>query len=102
MLALLGHSLQNPALMVALILPLIMLSRAIQANSYRLFMLQSISLCLLLAESLAADWTHLEPRLLASLYGFALALVIGLLVRLIADYLVDPGRGPRATRKARD
>jgi len=34
--------------------------------------------------------------------GTSLREVIGLLVRLIADYLVDPGRGPRATRKARD
>jgi len=102
LLALLGHSLQNPAIMVALVLPLIMLSRAIQANSYRLFMLQSISLCLLLAESLAADWTQLEPRLLGGLYGFALALAIGLLVRLAAEYRLDPAHPLKAPRKRKD
>lgn len=102
LLALLGHSLQNPAWMVALILPLIMLSRAIQANRYRLFMLQSIGLCLLLAESLAPDWMLLEPRLLAALYGFGLALVVGLLVQLAADYQFDPAHPLRRPQRRKN
>jgi hypothetical protein len=74
-----GSSLQSPALMAAVVLPLIMLTRSIQANNYRLYMLQSIACCVLLAESLAGDWYLLEPRLLNALIGFGLAVTVLLL-----------------------
>lgn len=87
LLILFGHSLQSPALMAAIVLPLIMLTRSIQANNYRLFMLQSIACCVLLAESLSGDWYTLEPRLLNSLIGFGLALLVLLLSQAVRHWL---------------
>jgi len=80
LLILLGHSLQNPALMVATLLPLITFSRALQANQYGLFVLQTSVCFVLLAESLAQDWQLPQVRLLNSLIGVALALLIALLI----------------------
>ncbi len=80
LLILLGHSLQNPALMVATLLPLIALSRALQANHYGLFVLQTTVCFVLLAESLAHDWQLPQVRLFNSLIGVALALLVALLV----------------------
>ena len=55
--------------MVMTLLPLVILSRALQANHYGLFVLQT-SLCfVLLAESLAQDWHLAEVRLLNALIG---------------------------------
>lgn len=93
-----GHSLQNPALMVAVVLPLIMLSRAIQANNYALFMLQSIACCVLLAESLSRDWYLLEPRQLNALIGFVVAVVMVFLVHGGRHYLPVSSRLPRGKR----
>ena len=80
LLILLGHSMQNPALMVATLLPLIALSRALQANHYGLFVLQTTVCFVLLAESLAHDWQLPQVRLFNSLLGVALALLVALLV----------------------
>lgn len=93
-----GSSLQNPALMAAVVLPLIMLTRSIQANSYRLFMLQSIACCVLLAESLSGDWYSLEPRLLNALIGFALALLVLLLGEGLRHWLLSASARARKVR----
>lgn len=80
LLILFGHSLQSPPMMVMVLLPLIVLSRALQANHYGLFVLQT-SLCfVLLTESLSRDWHLPEVRLLNALLGTALALAVALLV----------------------
>jgi uncharacterized membrane protein YccC len=85
-----GHSLQNPPLMVMTLLPLVILSRALQANHYGLFVLQT-SLCfVLLAESLAQDWHLAEVRLLNALIGVALALTVALLVHGLRLQLSKP------------
>ncbi|MCU1716549.1 FUSC family protein [Pseudomonas sp. 5P_3.1_Bac2] len=87
LLILLGHSLQSPTLMVSLLLPLIILSRAWQANHYGLFMLQSILCSVLLAECLALDWHVPEVRLLNSLTGVAVALAVALLIHGLQRWL---------------
>ena len=51
-----GHGLADPPLMVMILLPLVVLGRAFQANHYGLFVLQTTLLFLLLAETLAQDW----------------------------------------------
>lgn len=76
----LGYSLQSPPLMVATILPLIVLSRAFQAHSYSLFVLQVSLSFVLLAESLAVDWQLAQMRLFNSLIGVTLALLVALLI----------------------
>jgi hypothetical protein len=87
LLILLGHSLQNPVLMVATLLPLITLSRALQANHYGLFVLQTSVCFVLLAESLAHDWQLPQVRLLNSLIGVVLALLVALLVHGLERWL---------------
>lgn len=87
LLILLGHSLQSPLLMVATLLPLITLSRAVQANNYGLFVLQTTVCFVLLAESLAQDWHLAEVRLLNALFGVVLALFIALLVHGLRQLL---------------
>lgn len=83
LLILLGHSLQSPPMMVMMLLPLIVLSRALQANHYGLFVLQT-SLCfVLLAESLSRDWHLPEVRLFNALIGTALALAVALLIHAL-------------------
>jgi hypothetical protein len=79
LLILLGHSLQSPPLMVAILLPLIALCRALQANHYGWFVLQITVCFILLAESLAQDWQLVEMRLLNVLLGTVLALFVALL-----------------------
>lgn len=79
LLILFGHSLQSPPLMVMSLLMLVTLSRALQANSYGLYVLQT-SLCfVLLSDSLAQDWHLAELRLLNALLGVALTLAVALL-----------------------
>jgi len=82
-----GHSLQSPPVMVGTLLLLVFLSRALQANHYGLFVLQT-SLCfVLLTESLAKDWHLAEVRLLNALIGVALALTVALLVHGLRVHL---------------
>ncbi|WP_439888934.1 FUSC family protein [Pseudomonas sp. MBLB4123] len=80
LLILLGHSLQDPTLMVLSLIPLIMLSRALQASHYALFVMQSAIGFVLLAESLSLDWQQAQLRLLNVLFGVVLALFVALLV----------------------
>ncbi|MEK8079546.1 FUSC family protein [Pseudomonas sp. XK-1] len=87
LLILLGHSVQDPALMVAILLPLITLSRGLQANNYGLFVLQTTVCFVLLAESLAQDWDLAEVRLLNALFGVVIALSIALLVHGLRQLL---------------
>tara|TARA_R100001244_G_scaffold4638_7_gene5932 strand:+ start:4615 stop:5625 length:1011 start_codon:yes stop_codon:yes gene_type:complete len=87
LLILLGHNLQNPPLMVATMLPLIALSRALQANHYGLFVMQTTICFVLLAESLAQDWHLAEVRLLNALFGVVLALLIALLMHGLRQLL---------------
>lgn len=87
LLALLENHLHNSTSIATIILPLIVFSRAIQSNSYRWFMLQSIAICLLLSESLTPGSDMLEPRLLAIVYGFIVALISSLSVQLLIDHL---------------
>lgn len=93
LLVLLGHSLQNPAQMVALVLPLVLLNRAFQVGRYSLYVLQMTFCILLLAESLAQDWQLSRERLVASLVGALLALLVAL--------GLHAGRRVRAWRAAR-
>jgi hypothetical protein len=87
LLILLGYSLQNPTLMVAILLPLIAVCRALQANHYGLFVLQTSVCFLLLAESLAQDWQFPQVRLFISLIGVALALLVALLIYGLEHWL---------------
>ncbi|MDX5373885.1 MAG: FUSC family protein [Pseudomonadaceae bacterium] len=83
----LGHSLQSPPAMVALVLPLIVLCRALQARRYGLFMLQVILSFVLLAESLAPDWLLAQERLFNSLVGTVLAMLTALLLYGLEQWL---------------
>lgn len=87
LLILLGHSLQSPPLMVATLLPLIAVSRALQANHYAWFVLQTTACFVLLAESLAQDWQLAEFRLLNVLFGVVLALLVALLLHGLQQLL---------------
>jgi hypothetical protein len=98
LLILLGHSLQSPALMVATLLPLIALSRALQANHYGLFVLQTTLCFVLLAESLAQDWHLAQVRLLNALIGVVLALFVALLLHGLQQVLET--RQQRAAKPA--
>ncbi|MBS7661000.1 FUSC family protein [Pseudomonas lalucatii] len=80
LLILLGHSLQDPTLMVLSLIPLIFLSRALQASHYALFVMQSAIGFVLLAESLSRDWQLAQLRLLNVLFGVVLALFVALLM----------------------
>lgn len=96
LLILFDHSLQSPPMMVMTLLVLVFLSRALQANHYSLFVLQT-SLCLvLLAESLAQDWHLAEVRLLNALIGVALSLTIALLAH---DLLLKLNRHQDTSRQ---
>jgi hypothetical protein len=83
----LGHSLQSPALMVMLMVPLIFCSRAIQANHYGLFVLQNTVCFVLLAENLAQDWHLPEIRLLNVTLGISLTLFVALLMHGLQQWL---------------
>jgi hypothetical protein len=87
LLILLGYSLQNPTLMVAILLPLIVVCRALQANHYGLFVLQTSVCFVLLAESLTQDWQFPQVRLFISLIGVALALLVALLLYGLEHWL---------------
>ncbi|KRW62180.1 FUSC family protein [Pseudomonas sp. TTU2014-080ASC] len=80
LLILLGHSLQNPVMMISLVLPLIVLSRALQANHYGLFVAQTTICFVLLAESLSHDWHLPAIRLFNSLLGVAIGLTVALFI----------------------
>lgn len=82
-----GHSLQSPPLMVAFVLPLIGLSRAFQAHHYGLFVLQVTVSFVLLAESLSHDWHLAQVRLLNSLIGVVLAILLALLMHGLQQWL---------------
>lgn len=87
LLILLGYSLQDPPLLVATLLPLIALSRALQASHYGLFVLQTTVSFVLLAESLAQDWLRVDMRLLNALAGMLLALGVALLMHVLQRWL---------------
>ncbi|MBU3055294.1 FUSC family protein [Pseudomonas indica] len=75
-----GHSLQNPPMIVASMLPLIVLSRAFQVNHYGLFVMQNTFCFVLLAESLSQDWHLPEQRIINTLLGAGVALGVALLI----------------------
>src|SRR5690606_14014411 len=79
LLILLGHGLQDPAMLVMILLLVVIFSRAVQANHYGLYVLQTTFCFVLLSESLARDWDAPEIRLLNALLGVALALAVALL-----------------------
>lgn len=78
-----GHSLADPPLMVMIILPLVVLTRAFQAHHYGLFVLQSTLGFLLLAETLAQDWDLPQLRLINAVIGVGVALSVTLLMYLL-------------------
>ena len=80
LLILLGYSLHDPALLVATLVPLIAIGRALQANHYGLFVIQTTISFVLLAESLSQDWQLAQGRLLNALFGVVLALFVALLM----------------------
>ncbi|TBU95442.1 FUSC family protein [Phytopseudomonas dryadis] len=96
LLILLGNSLQSPALMVAIMLPLITLSRAVQANHYGLFVLQTTVCFVLLAESLARDWHLPQVRLLNALLGVLVTLFVALLMHGLRQWLDKRATARRA------
>lgn len=83
-----GHNLQSPPLMVATMLPLIAISRAVQANHYGLFVMQTTVCFVLLAESLSQDWHLAQVRLLNALFGMVLALLVALLMHGLRNHLI--------------
>ena len=87
LLILFGHSLQSPALMVAIMLPLITISRALQANHYGLFVLQTTVCFVLLAESLAQDWHLPQVRLFNVTLGVSLTLLTALAMHGLRQWL---------------
>jgi uncharacterized membrane protein YccC len=99
LLILLGHSLQDPPLMVATLLPLIALSRAVQANHYGLYVLQTTVCFVLLAESLAQDWQLAEVRVLNTLFGVVLALFVALLIHGLSQLLDKHAKRVTALRR---
>lgn len=92
LLILLGHSLQDPATMVMILLPMIVLSRAVLANNYGLFVLQTSVCFVLLAESLARDWHLPEVRLFNALAGVVLALFVAMLMHALRQWLEKRSR----------
>lgn len=78
-----GHSLQRPLLLSALLLPVIFFSRAFQANHYLLFAIQTTLGCLLLREGLSTDWLQPHGRLLNVALGIVLVLTIAGLVQAL-------------------
>lgn len=74
-----GSWLQSPTLLVGLMLPLIVLSRAFIAQHYGLFVVQTTVCFVLLAESLSRDWHLPEVRLYNCLLGASLALLVAYL-----------------------
>ncbi|OLU17478.1 MULTISPECIES: FUSC family protein [unclassified Pseudomonas] len=101
LLILFGHSLQSPPLMVAIMLPLIMFSRALQANHYGLFVLQTTVCFVLLAESLAKDWHLPQVRLFNVTLGIVLTLFIALLMHGLRQWL-DNRNAARLSTAAAD
>jgi hypothetical protein len=83
----LGYSLQNPSAMVAIVLPLIVLNRALQARHYGLYLLQVTVSFVLLTESLAHDWQLAQERLFNSLIGVVLAMLLALLMHGLEQWL---------------
>ncbi|MBD7977554.1 FUSC family protein [Pseudomonadaceae bacterium Sa2CUA2] len=82
-----GHSLLTPLMLSACLLPVLFFNRALQANHYLLFSLQTTLCCLLLRESLALDWNDPQSRLLNVLLGSLLVLLVALLTHLIKRLL---------------
>lgn len=80
LLVLIGHTLQSPPQMVMIVLPLILLNRAFQMKDYGFFVMQMTFCFVLLTESLARDWEQYQWRLINSMIGVALALLVALLV----------------------
>jgi len=87
-----GHGLADPPLMVMILLPLIVLGRAFQANHYGLFVLQTTLLFLLLAETLAQDWNLPQIRLINAAIGVAVALLIATLMHVLQMLLARRSR----------
>ena len=82
-LLLIGYSVQNPASLVMLTLPLVILSRALHAKRYGVFVLQLSVCAMLLTECLATDWQTPLPRMLNSLIGMVLVMAIALLMNTL-------------------
>ena len=78
-----GHSLQRPLLLSALLLPVIFVNRAFQASHYLLFAIQTTLGCLLLREGLATDWQQPQGRLLNVALGIVLVLLMAALVQAL-------------------
>jgi uncharacterized membrane protein YgaE (UPF0421/DUF939 family) len=87
-----GHGLADPPLMVMILLPLVVLGRAFQANHYGLFVLQTTLLFLLLAETLAQDWNLPQIRLINAAIGVGVALLIATLMHLLQMLLARRSR----------
>jgi hypothetical protein len=101
LLILLGHSLQDPPLLVAILAPLIALSRALQANHYGLFVMQTTLSFVLLAESLSQDWQLAQVRLLNALFGVVLALFVALLIHGLRQLLLKRTQHNTSARQTR-
>ncbi|WP_313088969.1 FUSC family protein [Pseudomonas sp.] len=99
-----GHSLADPPLMVMIMLPLVMLSRAFQAHHYGLFVLQTTLSFVLLAETLAQDWGLPQLRLVNAAVGVGVALAVTLLMvglrRLVARIALRRSGRTAASRQA--
>uniref|UniRef100_UPI002898A61B FUSC family protein n=2 Tax=Stutzerimonas stutzeri subgroup TaxID=578833 RepID=UPI002898A61B len=87
-----GHGLADPPLMVMILLPLIVLGRAFQANHYGLFVLQTTLLFLLLAETLAQDWNLPQIRLINAAIGVGVALFVATLMHVLQMLLARRSR----------
>lgn len=85
-----GHSLQRPLLLSALLLPVIFFNRAFQASHYLLFAIQTTLGCLLLREGLATDWQQPQGRLLNLVLGIVLVLMVASLVQRLQGWRRRP------------
>src|SRR5690606_3121358 len=113
-----GHSLQRPLLLSALLLPVIFFNRAFQARHYLLFAIQTTLGCLLLPvtffnrafqarhyllfaiqttlgclllrEGLATDWQQPQGRLLNLVLGIVLVLMVASLVQRLQGWRRRP------------
>lgn len=85
-----GHSLQRPLLLSALLLPVIFFNRAFQARHYLLFAIQTTLGCLLLREGLATDWQQPQGRLLNLVLGIVLVLMVASLVQRLQGWRRRP------------
>ncbi|ARU89069.1 FUSC family protein [Pseudomonas sp. M30-35] len=83
-----GYSLQDPILMVAGTLSLIVFCRTFQAHHYGLYVLQLLMCFIVLVESLSLDWQLAPQRLFNSMFGVAISLGVAILIYALSRSVI--------------